>query len=597
MPFDGVPTFEAGKDWAVLRKQVEARLKALEVYRYSWWVHWRDLADYILPRRYKWLVTPNLWNKGAPVNQRIVDATGTLAARTLASGLMSGVTSPGRPWFRMSTTNDKLNENSDVRAWLADTTTRMQRVMASSNYYTAKAVQYFDLAVFGTAPMLIYEDPESVIHCFNPRAGEYYAACGKKLTVTVLYRKYSASAQEICEEFGLANVSRDVREAFENDRQDTEFVVCHGIEPNPDHMKGYNPPGKTGVPRHWLFREVYWEFNATGEDAKKVLRVRGYTEEQPFSCPRWDAEGNDAYGRSPAMDALGDIKQLQVMTKRLAQAIDKMVNPPMLADPSMKNEPASLLPGAVTYVPTLNGNFGFKPVFQIVPPVQEMVKARDDIRTLINRAFFSDLFLMISQLDTVRSATEIDARKEEKLVQLGPVLERLNNEGLDPDINRIFRIMWRNGMLAKMPDALRGVTLKVQYVSVLADEQRASSTTAIERLTQIVGNIAGAKPEALDKINWDELIDTYADLLLVPPKVLNDKRTLLKLRNTRQQQQTAQTTAAITPALADAAQNLSNTDMGGGQNALQMMFGGPGGGGGGGFGGGLTPASPVAGNA
>ena len=48
------------------------------------------------------------------------------------------------------------------------------------------------------------------------------------------------------------------------------------------------------------------------------------------------------------MDALGDIKQLQLEQKRKAQAIDKNVNPPMIADPSMKNEPASLLPGAVT---------------------------------------------------------------------------------------------------------------------------------------------------------------------------------------------------------------------------------------------------------
>jgi hypothetical protein len=33
----------------------------------------------------------------------------------------------------------------------------------------------------------------------------------------------------------------------------------------------------------------------------------------------------------------------------------------------------------------------------------------------------NDLFRMISELDTVRSATEIDARREEKLVLLGPV--------------------------------------------------------------------------------------------------------------------------------------------------------------------------------
>lgn len=582
------PSLVAGQEWSVLRKQVDNRLQQLDTYRYSWWVHWRDCADYVLPRRFKWLVTPNQWNKGSPINQRIVDATGTLAARTLASGMMSGITSPGRPWFRMTTTDDDLNSQSEVKLWMADCTLRMQRVMATSNYYTSKAVQYFDLAVFGSGPHLIFEDDitnGNVIRCFNPRAGEYYLAAGKNLDVDTLYYKVSRTVDEIVQEFGVEAVSDNVYRLYCNNQLDQEIVICMAMEKNPEHMPGFNPPAKTGVPRHWAWREVWWEYGTSNKGG--LLRLQGY-EDKPFSCPRWDAEGNDAYGRSPTMDALGDIKQLQLMTKRLAQAIDKMINPPMIADVNMKNEPASLLPGAITYVTTLTGGVGFKPAFTVTPPVQEMIKAIQDVQQRIKVTYFNDLFLMISQLQTVRSATEIDARREEKLVQLGPVLERFNDESLDPDINRIFRIMWRNGLLAPMPEALKGVSLKIEYVSVLADQQRASGTTAIERLVQLIGNISAAHQEALDKLDWDQLVDTYADLLLVPPKVLTSQQALKQLRGARQQKQTAETAMAVAGQGAEAAKTMSQTDLGGGQNALQMMFGG---------GMGLTPASPVAGNA
>src|SRR4249920_3204442 len=94
------PDFYASPDVA-FRKSAESRLIGLRVNRFSWWVHWRELADYILPRRYKWLITPNQMARGSPINQHILDSTGTLAARNLASGLMTGCTDPTKPWFNL----------------------------------------------------------------------------------------------------------------------------------------------------------------------------------------------------------------------------------------------------------------------------------------------------------------------------------------------------------------------------------------------------------------------------------------------------------------------------------------------------------------
>jgi hypothetical protein len=575
-------------DWTELRWHVDQRLVAMETYRYSWWVHWREIADYILPRRYKWLVTPNQWNRGSPINQRIINNTATMALRNLAAGLMSGITSPSRPWFRLGIQDTQLSQNDDVRMWLDDSTSRMMMVMAQSNYYTAKAMQLVDLPCFGTAPMLIYEDVmrdhAQIIRCFNPCAGEYYCSTGPNFTVDVLYRKFAMTIAQIVEEFGIDNVGPDTKSMFLQGGAalEQERIIGHAIEPNVEFTNGAGQKTGRGIPKEFAYQEVYWEY---GSRDTTVLRVKGFLD-APFSCPRWDLNGNDPYGRSPCMDALGDVKSLQTLEKRAAQGLDKMVNPPMMAGIEMKNQPASLLPGDVTYVQSTAQGVGFKPVFEANIRLDEISKYIEVVVGRIKDTLFNDLFLMISNLDTVRTATEIDARKEEKLMMLGPVLERFQTESLGPDIRRIYNIMMRNGLFMKPPPVMMGMTVEPQYISSLADQQRASITTAIERFVAFVGNLAGADSSAVDKVDFDAVIDEYGDALRVPAKAIRSGSRLAAVREARQKQSQAVAAQQQSMAAVQGAQTLSETDVGGGQNALQMML----------QGGGLG-AAPPAGNA
>jgi hypothetical protein len=303
-----------------------------------------------------------------------------------------------------------------------------------------------------------------------------------------------------------------------------------------------------------------------------MLSLKGY-HECPFLCGRWDLVSNDPYGRSPAMDALGDVKQLQLEQKRKAQGIDKQVNPPMVADVSLKNQPASTLPGGITYVnQTANNSAGFKPVYEVQPDIRGMMEDIKECQTRIKDTFFNDLFLMISQLDTVRTATEIQARREEKLVQLGPVLERFQNEVLGPAIDRIFAIMMRAKLIPPAPKRIQGVHLKVQYVSILAAAQKATVTTSIEQLLKLIGETAETFPEAKFKVDINETIDDYSEALNVRPKIVVPSRKAEKLYQNDLKQRAAQAAQAQGLAAAQGAQTLSKTDVGGGQNALQMML-------------------------
>lgn len=554
-------------------KWCSGRMETMRGYRIPWWTHWAQLAEMYLPRRYRWFVTPNQYNRGSPLNQSIVDETGLLAARTLATGLLSGLTSPTKPWFRLGLQGVEDIPEGPVKEWLAECTKRMLEVYAKSNFYQSLGQSYHDMAVFGSAAQIQYEDKEDIIRFVNPCLGEFFFALDNRLAVDTLYREYTYTVSEAVKEFGYDALSPATQALSKQATSlDTEIVIGHAIEPNDAIYEAGVLVGYI-VPKNFKYREVYWEKSTSSapEAPGTILRAAGF-KECPFIGLRWDVTSNDAYGRSPGMDALPAVRQLQIEQRRKAEAIDKMVRPPMVASASMKNEPMSILPGDVSYVSDPNAA-GFKPAFLVEPRIQEMMLDLKEVQARVDKVFFVDLFLMISNLQTVRTATEIDARREEKLILLGPVIERTENEGLDEIIERTFAIMSRRGLFPPPPQEIQGRPISIKYISMLAEAQRAASTAAIERLVQFIGGMAAVKPDVLDNVDFDSVTQQYADLLNVPPNVLHATAQVIQIRQLRDKQMQQQQALQAGATLAQGAQTMSQTDVGGGQNALQMMLG------------------------
>lgn len=550
-----------------LAKAAAERLEALRSYRWSWWAHWALLAEMYNPRRYRWFVTPNQWNRGSPMNQAIVDETGLLAARKLSSGLLGGLTSPTKPWMRLAIHGmEDIGEGPEA-IWLSTCTSLMLRVFAESNFYTTLGEYYWDLGVFGSALMYEFEDPDTIVNFVQPAIGEFFFGCDNAGRVDTSAREYTYTVAQTVQEFGEENCSTDVKAGFKQPGgKDREVVICHMIEPNGAVYQSGQSLGYA-IPKLFKFREVYWE----KANPARCLRVRGYRE-KPFFGGRWSVTSNDPYGRSPGMDALPAVRQLQIEQRRKAEAIDKMVRPPLVGHVSLKNEPMDILPGGVTFTPDQQAG-GFKPVFQVEPRIQEFMEDIKEVQARVDSCLFVDLFLMISQLDTVRTATEIDARLGERIVQIGPVIERFENEVLDPIITRTFNIMMRRGLLPPPPPSLAGRTINVQYVSMLAEQQRQASTGAIERLLSLAGNLAGIQPQVMDNIDVDQAIRTYGTLLNVDPHVLASLEQVAQVRQQRQQEQAQMAALQTGAAAAQGAANLAKADLSR-PNALTALTGG-----------------------
>jgi hypothetical protein len=546
------------------RQSLDGAFQALRRERLPWWHAWRELAEYYIPKRYLWLTTSNERKNYVGKNSTILDGTGTRAARVLAAGMMNGITSPSSPWVRLRIPGVDDDLDHEAVVWLDEVTRRMLQILAESNFYNTMAVLYIDLVVFGTGAMLLYEDRETVIRCYNSALGEYYLGQDDRLAVNRFAREYVYTVEQVVSRWGIENVCESTQNKYKQGGASLmeSVTIGHMIEPNVDR--------KFPLSKEFKYREIYWEVAGTEKDY--VLDVRGYYE-LPGIFPRWELTGNDAYGTCPGMDALGDVIQLQHETRRKAQALDYIVRPPMQADASLQSRPPSILPGSTTFVPGQSA-IGIKPIFQVAPPLGEISADLKDIQFRIQNTFHNDLFQMISQLETVRTATEIDARREEKLIQLGPVLERFHNEALSPALRRVFAIMERQGLLPEAPESIANMDIEIQFVSILAAAQTAVRVAPTERLLQLVGNLAEIFPGVRDIPDEDELVRDYARDIGVKAKGLRSRDQVAERRQAAQEAEAGQQAAAMAQPAAQSAKLLSETDVGGGANALAAMLGG-----------------------
>lgn len=570
------------EEWQALRAHLEGRLSGLRSWRSSWWNQtWCDLSEYILPRRSIWLTqsaggmpSANNMSRGKQINTAIVDPAATLAVRTCTGGLTSGLASPSRPWFKIIPSIKGVQIDEAGRVWLDNVEDVMYAILAASNFYNSFTQECEDLIVFGTAPTIIYEDEQDLIRCYNPCVGEYYLSSSATMRVDGLYRVFVMTVSQIVGFFGVENCPKEIQKAWasKGGELDKEFTIAHSIEPN--FAIDGDKIGK--IPGNFTWREVFWVYGNAGPHP---LSMRGFVD-QPFTAARWSTQSNDAYGRSPGMDALPDVIQLQVMTRRMAEAIEKMVRPPLVADMQLKNQPSSILPGHVTYVQGLGAGTGMRPIYEVAPDVNHLSALIAQIQMRIKSAFFNDLFLMLEQApNNKQTAYEVAQRVNEKLAVVGPVIEGLMNESLKPKLKRIFSIAKRKGLLPPMPDSLKNIPLNIEFVSMLALAQKAAATGGIERLAAFIGNLVAVVPDVVDNLDVDATVRVMNDLLGNPQSILHDEKTIQATRDGRAKaQQAAQQSATMNQGAdtlnkgAQAAQVLSNTTVGAGNSVLANLM-------------------------
>jgi len=531
--------------------QYNKRLEALKSERSSFMSVWRQLSDYHLAYRGRFLTSDR--NKGYRRETKQINNHSRRAARTLASGMMAGITSPARPWFRLSTLDPDLKDRAPVMLWLHQVQQIMYAVFSQSNLYNSLSAAYEELGVFGCGPIGLFDDFDAVIWTKPYTVGSYYMGLDGKGIVDTFYREYELPVAQVVKQFGIENCSQPVQEQWRRGNTEAWVRIVHAIEPNDDRDTA------SPLARDKAFRSVYYEAGRKATDTNQFLRRSGF-DTFPVLCPRWDVVGEDVYATDcPGMTALGDAKALQLGERKMYGALGKIVDPPLQAPASMQSKIGdSLRDGEIVWT---TGNDKIESVYNFNPNLGAMVDINRRVEDRIDQTFYVDLFLMLSNTDRRQiTAREVAEKHEEKLLMLGPVLERLHNEMLDPLIDRTFRLLQDGGVLPPPPPELEETELRVEYVSVLAQAQQMVSVGAIERYTGFAAQLASVWPEARHKVDPLQAMDDYAESLGVPPQVVQSDDAVQAAVNAERQAAQLQQQAAMAQQAAATAKDVDSLD-------------------------------------
>lgn len=552
------------------KAQANGKVSQLIMKRRDYLQKWKEIRDYQLP--YLGVLEESEFNdQYRRRDQKIFTGIAWECCNIFAAGIMSGLTPPSRNWFKLTFSNPQMKENKDANMILDERNTILERVLASSNFYNAVQSVYMELP-FGIGALGVFPDAKKGVRFTHYPIGTYCIDVGADGVANTFCRKYKMYTHQIADQFGVENLPQTLKNELEYDGGlNSQHLICCLIEPNKNYDR-HNPSRLTMpyIISYWL------DGSADGE----WLHIGG-TYEMPIAVARYLVTGLEPYAKGAGWFALGDSKMLQALEKDLLVAVQLGVRPPMQADVETSARGINIIPGAANAT-SLSG--GIKPVFDVKLDIASVQAKIDATKESIKRAYNADLFLTISSLEKGQmTAREVMERSQEKLQQLGPVVERLEFEFLSVILERVYNILERANMFPPFPDEmteqLAGEELKIEYISPLAQAQKMSGLTAIEQLFSFAGSVAQIMPDALDKLDVLEAIDRYAQALGSPAAILRSDDEVAKIQEAKRQAQARQAEQEmmmqVAPAAnqtAQAAKNLREA-VGGSNEVMAQMLG------------------------
>lgn len=528
------------------REHVEQRSKSLVANRRDEEADWHAIADYS-----GYGEVPGLMNtsdgKRRPKMRQLMDSHPILAFRTIESGMYSGLSSPNRPWLRFKFADEGLNKFQAARVWIDQLERLVYRMFDASNFYQVARQNYGEMARFGPAAGIMTEHWREIAPCLALPVGTFWFGIDDAFGVDTLLRDVPMTVEQVVSKWvgrpggqmDWSAVDSKVKEQWDNSNYGHIVQVRQLIEPGPGGR----------------WESTYWDQNDQRKET--VLEAKAYSE-QPFWGPRWDVRGYAAYGRGVGHHAMADMRELHMQAKRKRELTDLLVKPPtagMAKDLDMR-------PGAHTYVAEMTQGLVAQPVYQVNPTALGAV--REDIAEIkhaIDRLTFADLFMAITNMPGVqpRNVEEIIKRDEEKLTQLGPVVEQVNDDMLPVAVDRMIGIATRGGLMPEPPEELQRQELKVEFVSVLAQAQKMLGLSTTERVVGFVGSLGSVfGPQVLDKIDPDAIIEDYADRANLPAEAIRDRAAVERIRGERAQQQQVEQAAMMAQPAKDATEAAAN---------------------------------------
>ena len=506
-------------------KECRDLLDALENRRRPREDEWRDIREFILPHR-------GLFERDGGERVRrgrnIINGAATQAVRKAASGLTSGMTPEGVPWFRFGFTDAAMDERTGARPWLDSVEARLYWLLRATGFY--QSIQACNEEYLAFSPLLLFQDndPARICRFECVTCGTYAVGLGADGYVDTVARRIRWTAHQLRDRFGEDSLSRAVRRKLAKASSSRDPVeVVHLVRPRLDR-----DPRKADR-RNMPFESTFFEAEASTSPS---LAEGGYRE-MPYAYTAF-TDSLPPYGYGPGHVALGDAAMLQELEKDKLVAQKKVTNPPMLV-PSTYKARLNAAPGGETPIGRADMDM-VRPLYEVRPDIrgvaEEIARVEARLNDTLLASLFADMPLGLRPADMTWG--EYLERKRERLQLMGPALSAYEPQVLDRVLARSYAMLDRAGELPPPPPGLGEVALvDVQYISPLAQAMRQTGADSTRSIVRDALELASVHPEVLDKLDLDQAVDEMARGAGAPGRVVRSDEEVAAIRKARAEQQ------------------------------------------------------------
>lgn len=456
---------------------------------------------------------------------RIFTNVAIQAMYILVSGIMSGLTSKSKKWLHLQISDSDLDSNYEVRLFLEKLEKIIYRIFDKSNVYEALPLLYEESCAFGTSCALVEDDNENVVNLLTFTAGQFYIDVDDKGKADTFARQFTMTVKNIVEKFGYNNCPDNIKTSYDQAKYNDEYTINHLICPNTKFAKGIDPDNKAYLSYYWIDSDKEGDF----------VHVGGYSSFPMLVHRLKKRTTQDSYGIGLGSTVVPMMKEQFKKIREKLKAIEKIVNPPILATTDIKTG-INLLPGGITRVPA-GSDTSVRTAYNVSIDLNHLVQDIDLTKREIYSAFFADLFSLFQTPNV--TATEAQIKDNEKLAILGTFIEGFENEMLVPLIQKVIEKIFEQGVITReeIPDVLLGEELKIEFLGTLAQAQKQIGMGNLVNALSILSSVAQYKPTITDNLDEDELIRQMLVDYGIDTKILKDPKIVEQIRQQRQQQQ------------------------------------------------------------
>lgn len=566
-------------------KTLLQRNEDLKRQRQYWFPLYEALAKYVFQRKQNFTTDRS---EGPFVINGVFDSTAIHAAHMMASSIL------GQVWPNPFESFEFVPQVAQEDAVFSDSYDMMNTVnevmpvnlaIPEAGVMTAFWEAILDAVVFGTGGIVVQEtgDLKVPIVCkaIDAKCASY--AENEHGQIDTVYQEKEYTVASVVQRFGYESVSEKVRKLYDTGKHmDDKVKVLHVIEPRRER----NPLllGTQDMP----FASVHIEI-----DQKHQLLESGY-EENPVIIFRFWKNVGEVLGRSPAMDALADIRALNKLVEIFEKTGEMALDPPKLVATEDILGGGKIPWGPGAWIATHrsgytntngSGTRAVEPVMNISNPswaIQQISNLRDNIQQYFMLDKLTDLSNRSRQ-----TLGEANIRNELRQFMTGPMLTRLIVELVGPFLDRCFNILLQLGAFGVVEGSrqdyqmqMAGIAPKylsedfikhrmgglkgyrINYISPAARLMKLEEAQGLDNLTQYVLMLASIQPDVLHNFDFDEAVRTRQRLSGASQRILRSPAKVQQMRQAAAQAQAEQAQLAKemgqAAAFADAAKGVKD---------------------------------------